>query len=107
MNHKSSPQHFYMAVVMLTYVRPLDDTSSADMTLKQRHMNLVLELPRKAITYSTINNARMAALQRLADENQVTSDQVRDVVFLGFSYLGNIRPGDFYDHQSPAKSEQN
>lgn len=106
MNHKSAPQHYYMAAVLLTYARPLDDTTPNNMALKQRHMNVVLELPRKAITSATINNARMAVLQRLMDENQVTADQVRDVVFLGFSYLGNLRPGDFYDLQAPSRIEQ-
>lgn len=104
MSLKSAPQHFYMAAVLLTYTRPqLEDGQ----VMKQRHMNIVLELPRKAITASALNNARMAVLQRLMEESQVSADQVHDVVFLGFSYLGNLRPSDFYDLQAPAQTEQN
>lgn len=104
MSLRTNPQHYYIATALLTYTRPQGEE---DQIMKQRHMNVVLELPRKVITASTLDNARVAVLQRLMDENQVPSDQVHDVVFLGFSYLGNIRPDDFYDLKAPSNSTKN
>jgi hypothetical protein len=91
MTQKTSPQHYYVVAALLTFIR--------EGKPRQRHMNVVLELHRKAITASVLDNARSAFLQRLADETQVSGTDVNDITFLSFSYLGTMRPEDFYDTQ--------
>jgi len=108
MSSKTNPQHYYMVAAVLTYVRKEVSQGGVPVTgvPKQRNMNIVLELPRKAITHFVINNARQAMLQRLAEESSVISEEVRDIVFLNFSYLGLMKPEDFYD-TPPATSIPN
>lgn len=89
-----NPQHYYMATVLIIYER--------DGAPKQKHMNMVIQVPRKLLTTSSLNNVRMTALQRLAEETGVTAEDVRDLIFLGFTYLGNAKPADFYDMETAA-----
>lgn len=92
---KGSPKHYYMAAALITYVRPEGENEVS--SPKQRHLNIVMELPRKAITSSGITNANRAAIERFTREANLPGDAVRDFVFLNFSYLGNMAPDDFYD----------
>ena len=96
MTTKTNPQHYYIAAAMITYVR--DDQP------RQRHMNVVMELPRKLITSSALNNARSAMLQRLADEVGDSFGGAKDLVFLSFSYLGHAKPDEFYDLKDPSQN---
>jgi hypothetical protein len=99
---ETNPKHFYMAAAMLTYARVdvlagKDEIGEERHKTQQRHMNIVLEQPRKSVSAGTLNNARIALQQRLADEIGGSFRGVRDIVFLSFSYLGHMKPADFHD----------
>jgi len=115
MSAKTSPKHFYMVAAMVTYIRNettqvTSDILSGDEQVvtkeapKQRRVNIIMEMTRKAITESSINNARMAIFQRLAEESNISADEIKDFVFLGISHLGHMAPEDFYDMSGPKKT---
>lgn len=82
-----SPHHFFVACVLLTYMR--------DGAPKQRHMNVFIETTTKKITMGHIDDARMAALQRLGQENEVTPDKVLDFCIINISHLGLMTTEEF------------
>ena len=93
MKDANSPKHFYMVSGLMTFVRGGN--------IRQRHMNLVMELKNKIIPMSAIDEARQGFLQRLHMEAPEPIDEVKDVVFLGFNYLGVMAPSTFYDMGDP------
>jgi hypothetical protein len=83
--------HYYLATALITYVRDPDSPP------KQRHMNIVMQTPDKHITSGTIDQARAVLLQRMIQETQITAENLKDLVFLGFSYLGHMSSKEFHD----------
>lgn len=95
---KTTPLHYYMASALVTFVRHEGEGVEVP---KQRHLNALIEVPRKAITSSSLNNARVAMFDRIRSEAGVEEKDLRDICFLSFSYLGNMKPADFYDLGAP------
>ena len=85
----TKPKHFYMVAVLMSFTRGEQ--------VRQRHMNLVLELDTKIVTMSSIDQVKQGATQRLHQEALEPIDEIKDLVFLGFSYLGVMKPKVFYD----------
>jgi len=101
MAYKTAPHHYYMVTTLVTYTR--------EGTPKQRHMNLVLEQPKKPISMSIIDNARQGVLHRMRVEAGISPEDITMIVFLSFSYLGVMLPKDFYDmepEQQPAEGAE-
>lgn len=97
-------KHFYMATVQLSYVKYTSNEMLAgdgtiyetvEFTNHQRTMNIVIESNVKRITYADINRARQACLGRLEQENNITPENVRDVVFVNISHLGLMSQTEF------------
>ena len=101
---KSPPKHFFMIAALLTYERQELENGKAfgKPTPKQRHMNTIMELPRRAVTAADLNQARLAMFQRLADETGEPFRGVKDIVFLNFAYLGHMSPEEFHNQGKTA-----
>jgi len=82
---------YYMAAALAIYER--------DEQIKQRHLNVLLESEVPQITRNTLQVLNRQVLDRLNQENEVTPDMVKDVVFLNINMLGRMSPEDF--HGSP------
>ena len=105
----AAPQHYYMVTALITYTRENADSEPAPAIIKpkQRHLNIVMTTPRKTITASALDNVRVAAIQRFCGESGVSSGDIKDIVFLSFSYLGLMAPNVFHDRpliDKPASS---
>lgn len=57
---------------------------------KQRHLNVILELPIPVITKKDLGTIQKQAMARLHAENGVTPDLMRDVVVLSINPLGSM-----------------
>lgn len=85
--------HYYMVTALVTYVRRSDEVEIP----KQKHMNAVLGMEDKKITSMVVNNAKQNILQRMIIEGDVQPDAIKDIVFLGWSYLGFMTDQEFHD----------
>jgi hypothetical protein len=95
----SRRNHFYMVAALVTYLR--------DGATKQRHLNIVMQSPEKNITASPLNQARLTLIQRLYQEADVHVEDLRDFVFLGFSYLGHMTDKEFNDMDTEPAVQKN
>ena len=84
----SHRMHFYMATAQVTYVREKSEA-------KQRHLNIVMQAETKNIGTGALNQARLILIQRLYQEANIRVEDVKDFVFLGFSYLGHMSDKEF------------
>lgn len=76
------PPHIFMATALISYKR--------DGVPKQRHMNALLTSTTKDVTYNTLEDARIACLQRLHEESNVPASDVIDYVILNMFYCGQM-----------------
>ena len=83
----SRRSHYYMATALIGFIR--DDQP------KQRYMNIVMQSTDRSITAASINDARLALITRLHTEIQIQVEDIKDFVFLGFSYLGHMSEREF------------
>lgn len=83
------PSLFFMVALLATYKR-------SDV-IKQRHMNVMLELDDPNITKRQLTQVHQSTMTRLKAENDVTPDQVVDIVFLSINLLGQMTRAEFYD----------
>lgn len=105
---QDSPRHYYMATILATYVREdkTEGGSPINPGPRSRYLNLVLELNRKQVTAKDLRHAELGAQQRIADELGESFKELREVVFIGFSYLGHMKPAEFYQKSAaPTKTQ--
>jgi len=88
---------YFIATALCIYVKE-DDGETA---IKQRHLNVLLESDTAAITKSQLNTLHRSAMQRLNAENGVTPDQIKDIVIMNVSYLGQMLPEQFHENPAP------
>jgi hypothetical protein len=79
MDQQTSTCHF-MAAVVAFYER--------DKSVKERHMNVLLETPSANLTKDHLGQIQRSALTRLHAENNVDPKTVQDVVILNVCLLG-------------------
>jgi hypothetical protein len=88
---QDSNPFFFMASVLVMYER--------EETVRQRHLNLLFEAPQPAIRKEDLNSLHRSALARIHAENDVSPDQVKDIVFLNMFLLGCMPSETFYGPQ--------
>lgn len=94
---KSPKMYFFMAVVTMYYMR--------DDALKERPINILLELPDEIINQEVLQQIQTAALQRLNQENNVDPSSVRDAVIVNIVRLAHCRPEEFHLPQPAPQAE--
>lgn len=95
--HRKTPKmYFFMAVITLFYMR--------DEKLKERPVNILLELPDDNITQDTLQSVQKAALQRLHQENNVEAADVKDAVITNIVRLAHCRPSEFHPQMEDSQS---
>lgn len=91
------PKHYHLFTAIIVHT-----VDGAD---KQRYINILMELPNKAISQSALDSARLAAVQQLLDRGIVTDPaSVDHIAILGVSYLGIMKPADFHDQPAVASA---
>lgn len=96
-------EHFYMLTATIHYVRGGQTEGGNEIApiAKQQTFNLVMQLQKKGVTASALDNARAALFDRLNQESGVASADCRSIVFNSFSYLGFMAPSEFHDIPEP------
>lgn len=67
--------------------------------VKQRHLNVMIELPSPQITKANLSDIQRSAIARLHAENNVEVSAVRDIVILNISMLGVMPAEAFHGQQ--------
>lgn len=83
----SRRNHYYMATALVGFIR--------DGQPKQRYMNIVMQSANRQINAAAINDARLALITRLNQEIEIQVSDIKDFVFLSFSYLGHMSEKEF------------
>lgn len=78
---------FFMVAVMAIYQRDED--------IRQRHMNVLLEAATPNLTKAHLSQVQKSAMARLHAENNVPPGDVKDVVILSISVLGQMTQEQF------------
>lgn len=86
--------HHYMGCVSIIYVRKSPEGIEEP---KATSMNVVMTSTTKAITYSTLNELRKAAIMRGMEELELEPGSVKNVVFNNIFYLGLMSTQEFRD----------
>lgn len=95
----TAKSHYWMAAVQVTYMRV--EVEGEDPKLKSRTINVVFTNTKKQVSYSVLNQARKGVMLRFNNEFHISPEQMLDVVFLGFSYLGVMSEEEFNDMPPP------
>lgn len=90
---------FFMAAALCMYTK--------DDVVKQRHVNVLAETHLPQITKMDLNTLHRTAMQRLNTENDVTPEQILDIVFVNISFLGTMPPQQFYSDSQGAQASEN
>lgn len=93
--------HYYMGTVLITYER--------EGSIKQKHLNLTLELPSKKINFTAMDRLRQSSFKQLQDLFQVNPEKdIRDYTLVNIMYLGLMTQDDFYgeDDRKAEKAAQ-
>lgn len=85
---------FFMAAVLAIYEK--------EGAQKQRHLNVLIETDMVDITKEALGGIQRGAMQRMAAENAVTPEQIKDIVILGITFLGRMDPEVFHGSGSVA-----
>lgn len=85
---------YFMAAVRVIYMR--------DEALKERDLNVLLEMPSMDILKKDLATIQQAAMERLKMENDVTPDMVKDAVILNVMPLAHATPAVFHGEDGAA-----
>lgn len=85
-------QHYYLTAVQFAFKRGNEDGTS---TVMERSMNVMLQSDSKHIDYKGLERARIAAIERLKDENDVDPSDILDYIVLTMNYLGHMTHQQF------------
>ena len=86
--------YFFMVAALVTYLR--------EETLKQRHLNVLMQSGNLVLTKNDLNEINRSAIARVTTENVVEADAIKDVVILNVSFLGAMPPSEFHGNDQPA-----
>lgn len=86
------PHYYYLAAVKILYVR--------DERVKERTVNVVINLNAPAITQTVITNINNSAAQRVARENEVDENDIHDAIIMSVSFIGAMPPTMFNNANS-------
>lgn len=89
---------FFMAAALCIYGKVENDVE----TIRQRHINVLLEADTPQLRKADLNTMHRSAMQRLNAENGVTPDQIKDIVILNISLLGAMPPELFHGEPQQA-----
>lgn len=87
---------FFIVTVLVVYER--------DEQPKQRTMNVMMEAQNPNLDKSALAQIQQAAMSRIHAENNVTPDQVKDVVIMNISLLGQMTQEQFHGTTPNAKT---
>lgn len=93
-NIPNNPYHF-LGVVNVIYMR--EDAP------KQRTVNVLVNVDNPNLSKQTLQGINEAAVRRVAIENGVTAEDIRDVVILNIVLLGCM-PDDVFHQMPPVES---
>lgn len=100
MDTKPQPprNHYFLYAVELQFLR--------DGQPRRRTINIVSESNTVYVSQRAMREAQIAASQRLEHETGVTEDAIKDIVFLGISYMGHMTSEEFIDIDDPRNEPQ-
>lgn len=84
---ETPPHFFFIAAVRVAYQR--------DGKLKERSVNILLDLIVPHITQQTLTDINRAAANRIVEDMKVEFDSIQDIVIQGISSLGMMTPDEF------------
>lgn len=79
--------HTYLATALVGYVR--EDAN------KQRHLNQIVAVEERRIDLRTLEAAKQELIQRVITETGISLDDIKDFIYLNFSYLGHMTEREF------------
>lgn len=91
-------KHYYMCLITMVYTRKVpnpshesnpDEPEMMEVT-GQRSINIVAENSKPIINYPMMHAARNNAIERMRVEMNVNPDDIKDLFFSDFSYLGKM-----------------
>lgn len=88
--------HYFMVAADVVYSRK-DKNDVA--TTKKKTLNCVVTHNKKLITFSLMEEARKAILQRCFEELNIEVTDVADFIFLNWVYMGVMSDAEFNDHK--------
>lgn len=88
------PHFYFIAAVKVVYIR--------EGKLKERTVNVLMDLIVPYINQNTMNDINRAACGRVMGENKVNGEDIREAVIMSISLLGQMTPTEF--RQTPIES---
>lgn len=86
---ETSPQLcFFTAAIRVMYAR--------DKALKERTVNVFIELNEPKITRDVLAHAQQNAMTRIMNEQRIVQEDFRDICFLGVTFLGQMTREEFH-----------
>ena len=94
-NMSIQKHHYFLTAVQFAFKRDNEDGTS---TVMERKMNVMVKSEKKNVDYAALERARIAAIERLVDENKVDTSNILDYIVLTMNYLGHMTDQQFmYD----------
>ena len=91
--------YHYMATCQVIYMK--------NETQKQRTINILLLVEVPVITAKDLRNVNTNAIGRISQENDILPNEVKDVVFLGLSFLGFMSEDEFQSSEEKLPTQTN
>lgn len=91
-NEVEPNKFFFMGAVKVIYLR--------EDKVKEKTVNVLIELADSNIIKSTLNDLNQAAANRVINEGQLPSDAVKDIVTLGIWPLACCTRQHFHEHHA-------
>lgn len=86
--------HTYLATALVGYVR--------EGANKQRHLNQIVAVEERRIDLRTLEAAKHELIQRVITETGLSLDDIKDFIYLNFSYLGHMTEREFAGKAIPS-----
>lgn len=97
-NNKNKDKFFYFSCAILAFYKKDDQP-------RQRHLNVLIELPTNKITQSALQEISRKAMERVQVENDAAPSDMLDVVILTISSLGGMTRNEFHDISENARAD--
>lgn len=97
---------YFMATALVIYKIPNQALNEPDRTAS-RYMNSLLTTSNSFITRADLAELQRSLIQRMTDEAHVVVDNIKDVVFLNISSLGDMDEATFQNGpENPSSSSR-
>ncbi len=99
-NTPNSARKFYYFMPCCTVVYIKNDE------VKQRTLNVVVQISGREFNYPAINQARQGCIQRVMQEHEIENDSIKDFVINSVNPLGLMSQDEFEGNQPKTKKSQ-